>query len=254
MQAVFRDLAPSSTLRAAVNFGNSVVVQRDAAPGEPRGLAVDLTAELASRLSMPYVMLGFDNTKQTLAAGAEGAWDLAFLAVDSPRAERVDFTTPYAVLESTYLVRDDSPFRSVIDVDRAGVRVAVVQGGFYERHLTRTLKDAQLVCMPSAKEALQFFQSGRIDAVAGLQPPLAAYARAHPGVHVIEGRFAAVKQAIALPKGRSAGLRYLNTFVEQIKSSGRISEALQRACESGAGYGPFSEPVAQSGLDTLQSS
>jgi len=32
-----------------------------------------------------------------------------------------------------------------------------------------------------------------------------------------------------VPKGRSAGLRYLNAFIEQMKSGGWVAEALGRS-------------------------
>src|SRR5437763_16996714 len=226
MLAVSRDLAPGGTLRAALNFGNSVVVKRDGPDGEPSGLAVDLADELARRLAVPRTLFGFDGAAG-IEAGLARDWDVAFLTVELARARSLDCTAPYVVLESTYLVRDDSPFRTVLDLDREGVRIAVSQGGFYDLHLTRTLKHAQLVRAPRFPGAVDRFLSERLEAVAGLRQPLAAIAQSNVGLHVIEGRFAAAEQAIAVHKGRTAGLRYLNAFLEQMKASGRIAAALQ---------------------------
>jgi polar amino acid transport system substrate-binding protein len=234
MEAVCRELTPTGTLRAAVSLSNEVIVQRVEAGGEPRGLAVELAHELARQLSVPSSMLAYEGTGQAFEAGLAGAWDLAFLAIDPMRCVRLDFTAPYVVLESTYLVRDHTPYRTVLDVDREGVRIAVNEGGFYDLRLTRTLKHARLVRVPTYREAAESFLRDRADALAGLRQPLAGFARAHSGMHVIEGRFTAVEQAIALPKGRSAGLRYLNAFLEQMKSSGRITRALRCTMEAGA--------------------
>lgn len=227
MKAVYRELTPVGTLRVAVNFGNAIIAQRDRTNGEPRGLAVDLADELARRLSVPRLILGFDGPAQTFDAGLAGAWDLAFLAIDQARREHLDFTAPYVVLESTYLVHDDSPHRCVLDLDREGVRIAVAQGGYYDLRLSRTLRHAQLMRAPTQRDTLELFLRDRLDALAGLRQPLLAFAQANSGVHVIEGRFAAVEQAIAVPKGRTAGLRYLNAFVEQMKSGGRVAATLQ---------------------------
>jgi ABC-type amino acid transport substrate-binding protein len=49
---VVADLAPSGKLRAAINFGNSVLAQRDPAGGPPRGVSGDLARELARRLGV----------------------------------------------------------------------------------------------------------------------------------------------------------------------------------------------------------
>ena len=44
---VVRQLAPSGVLRAAINFGNPVLAQRDPDGGDPRGVSVDLAREKA---------------------------------------------------------------------------------------------------------------------------------------------------------------------------------------------------------------
>jgi polar amino acid transport system substrate-binding protein len=48
-----KDLAPGGKLRAAINFGNPVLAQKDPATGEPRGVSVDLARELGRRLGVP---------------------------------------------------------------------------------------------------------------------------------------------------------------------------------------------------------
>jgi hypothetical protein len=39
---IMKDLAPTGKLRAAINFGNSVLAQKDPSTGEPRGVSVAL--------------------------------------------------------------------------------------------------------------------------------------------------------------------------------------------------------------------
>jgi polar amino acid transport system substrate-binding protein len=47
------ELAPSGKLRAAINFGNPVLAQKDPATGEPSGVSVDLAREWGRRLGVP---------------------------------------------------------------------------------------------------------------------------------------------------------------------------------------------------------
>ena len=51
------DLAPTATLRAAINFGNPVLAQKGPATGEPRGVSVDLARELSRRLALPVELI-----------------------------------------------------------------------------------------------------------------------------------------------------------------------------------------------------
>ena len=102
-------LAPSGTLRAAINFGNAVLAQKDPATNEPRGVSVDIARELASRLGVPLALVTFDAAGKVFEALQGGAWDVAFLAIDPKRAAEIDFTAPYVIIEGSYMVRADSP-------------------------------------------------------------------------------------------------------------------------------------------------
>src|SRR4051794_621686 len=144
-QAAARELAPSGTLRAAINFGNTVLAQKDPATGEPRGVSTELARELARRLGVPIEFVAFDAAGKVFDAIKAKTWDVAFLAIDPVRAAEIDFTGPYVVIEGAYAVPQDSPLRTVADVDRAGVRVAVARASAYELYLTRALKHATLV-------------------------------------------------------------------------------------------------------------
>src|SRR6478672_13235196 len=154
---VVAELAPTGKLRAAINFGNIVLAQKDPATGEPRGVSAELARELAKRLSVPIEYVTFDAAGKVFDALKTGAWDVAFLAIDPVRSEGIEFTGPYVVIEGAYLVPSNSPLQTNEDVDRDGVRVAVARGSAYDLYLTRALKRAQLVREQSGPQALDMF-------------------------------------------------------------------------------------------------
>jgi len=236
--AGLKDLAPAGTLRAAVNFGNPVLAQKDPATGEPRGVSVDLARELARRLGVPLQLVTFEAAGKVFEAGKAGAWDVAFLAIDPDRATELDFTAPYVLIEGTYLVPADSPLRAIEDVDRDGVRVAVGKGAAYDLYLSRALKKAELVRVATSAAAVEHFAAQKLEAAAGVKQPLVEYARSHPEVRVMEGRFMAIEQAMCTPRGRDAGLRYLRKFVEEMKASGFVATGLARSGRSDAVVAP----------------
>src|ERR1051326_1063785 len=110
-------LTPTGKLRAGINFGNTVLVKSDAG-GAPCGIAVDLAKELARRLAVPLEFVTYDAAGRMADGAKAGAWDVAFLAVDRDGAAEIRFPPPYLEIETTYLVRNDSPLRNVGDVDR----------------------------------------------------------------------------------------------------------------------------------------
>jgi len=232
------DLAPTGVLRVAINFGNPVLAQKDPATGEPRGVSVDLARELGRRLGVPVVLVTFDAAGKVVEALKTGAWDVAFLAIDPARAVEIAFTAPYVVIEGTYLVLADSPLRTIADVDRDGVRVAVGNKSTYDLYLTRTLKRAQLVRVPTSPEAIDVFLKDKLEAAAGVKQPLLQFAKTHPGVRVMEGRFMAIEQAVGTPKGREAGARYLREFVEEMKASGFVAKGLEKSGQGDAMVAP----------------
>jgi polar amino acid transport system substrate-binding protein len=235
---VVAELAPGGRLRAAINFGNGVLAQKDPATGEPRGVSLDLARELGWRLGVPVEFVAFDAAGKVFDALAAGAWDIAFLAIDPVRAMGIDFTAPYVVIEGTYLVPASSPLRSVADIDHDGRRVAVARGSAYDLYLTRALKHATLVREPSGTEALAMFLRDRLEAAAGVKQAAVAFAKAHPDLRVIDGRFMLIEQAMATPKGRPAAASYLRHFIEEMKGSGFITKALAASGQTDAAVAP----------------
>jgi polar amino acid transport system substrate-binding protein len=136
------------------------------------------------------------------------------------------------------MVRNSSPLRSVDEVDRPGVRVAVGAKSAYDLYLTRTLKQAQIVRAPTSPGAIELFLKDNLEVVANVKQPLVEYARSNPGVRVMPGRFMAIEQAMALAKGRGPGYEYVKDFVERMKANGFVASALKRSHQPDAAVAP----------------
>jgi polar amino acid transport system substrate-binding protein len=232
------ELAPSGTLRVAINYGNPILAQRDEATGQPSGISADLARELGRRLGVPVAFVTFDAAIKVSDALRQGLWDVAFLAIDPGRAEEIAFTAPYVIIEGTYMVPEASPLKDVGDVDRDGIRVSAGKGSAYDLFLTRTLKHAQIVRAPTSPAAIETFVAQKLDAAAGVRQPLVLFADSHAGYRVMDGRFMAIEQAMGTPKGRPAGLAFLYAFVEDMKASGFVAKALDRSGQVDAVVAP----------------
>src|SRR5262249_41097588 len=102
-----KELAPTGTLRAAINIGNPVLVQTDAA-GTPSGVTVDLARELAKRLGVTLEPVVIDGAGKSFEAVKAAACDIGFLAIEPARASPIAVTAPYVVFEGVYSVRAQS--------------------------------------------------------------------------------------------------------------------------------------------------
>lgn len=229
-----KDLAPTGKLRAAINLGNGVLAQKDPASSEPKGITPDLARELAKRLGVPLEMVVFESAGKVFDGAKTGAWDVAFIAIEPVRAAEIEFTAPYVIIEGTYMVPMNSPLKTVTDVDRPGVRIAVGRGAAYDLYLTRTLKDATLIRAEGGggSALIEAFVTEKLEAAAGVRQVLEAYAKTHPEVMVMQDKFMEIRQAMGAPKGRTAGAKYLSAFVEDMKTSGFVADALKRSNQS----------------------
>ncbi|MBV9557644.1 MAG: ABC transporter substrate-binding protein [Pseudolabrys sp.] len=231
---VLKDLAPTGKVRAAINLGNQVLAQKDAATGQPKGITPDLTRELGKRLGVPVELVPFDAAGKVFEAAKHGQWDIAFLAIEPVRAAEIEFTEPYVIIEGTYLVHANSPLKTVADVDRPGIKIAVGQGAAYDLYLTRTLKNATLIRAQGggAVGILDAFDKDKLDAAAGVRQALVTASQKRTDVRVMDDKFMEIRQAMGTPKGRLAGAKYLNAFIEELKASGFVADALKRSGQS----------------------
>ncbi len=224
---VITELAPTGRLRAAINYGNPVLVQKDPATAQPVGVSPRLAQELARRLGTPLDYVPFNEAGEVVAAVHTDHWDVAFLAIDPVREQDLSFTAPYVLIEGCYVVRSRSPIRSIEDVDRPGVRVAVGERSAYDLYLSRTLAHARLIRVRGSSEALDRFLANQIEVGAGVRQPVEAFAAQHRDLRVIEPSFMVIRQAMVVRKGHDAGLEYVRRFVEEMKASGFVAQALR---------------------------
>ena len=236
---VVRDLAPTGKLRAAINFGNPVLAQKDPASGQPRGVSVDLAREVARRADVPLEIVPYDAAGKVTGDATNNRWDIAFVGREPERAKDIEFSAPYVIIEGGYLVPASSSFQAVEDVDREGVRIAVSRGSAYDLFLSRGyLKRGTLVRAPSPPASMDVFANEKLEAVAGVKAALATYAGTHPGYRVLPGRFMVIEQAVALPKGRPLAARYLREFVDEMKASGFVATSLEKSGQKEAAVAP----------------
>ena len=236
--AVRSEIAPSGKLRVGLNHGNFLLVTPGSSATDPRGVASDVARELGRRVGVPVEFIKFDTAGKLGDGVKTGAWDVAFLGAEPQRAAEIAFTAAYLEIPSTYIVPAGSPIRSVDEVDRAGVRIAVADQSAYGLYLVRTIKHAKLVLTQGLDSSFDVFVAQKLEALAGLKPRLLTDVQKLPGARILDGQFTAVQQAIGTPKNREASARFLRAFVEDMKASGLVAEAISRNGAQGVSVAP----------------
>jgi polar amino acid transport system substrate-binding protein len=232
-------LAPTGKLRVGLQLGSPHNVIRDPVSGEMKGVGFDLGTELARRLRVPFEAVFYPSVGALLDGGKSGAWDVAFVGFSPARAKEWDFTALHMEMEFGYLVLGDSAISTMADVDRPGIRVAVQEKSQPDAFLSRTLKEAAVVRGPSLAGTMEMLKSGNADAIFSIKPSLFEVSGRLPGSRVLDGRPGIDPHAMAMPKGRDAGVAYARQFIEDAKSSGLVKAAIDRAGIRGALVAPL---------------
>ncbi len=233
--AIHSLLAPTGELRATINVGNPILASRDAAGGGVRGVSVDIANELAGRLGVAAKLIVVDAAAKAVEAVAGDQADIGFFAVDPVRGANIAFTNPYLLIEGCFLVRQNAPIADQGQVDTSGTRVAVGAGSAYDLYLTRELKRASIVRVPTSPAVTAAFLQGGLEVAAGIRQQLQADALRHGGLRLLEKPFMVIQQAMGIARGRGeTAAAYLRGFVDQLRSSGYVRESLARHGIEGA--------------------
>jgi polar amino acid transport system substrate-binding protein len=225
-------LAPGGSLRVALLAQNPLFVNPGSGP--VAGVAVDLGRELASRIGVPFEPVRYDGVAAMVDGVAKNEWDVAFLGIDPERAQVMNFTSAYVYGENTFLLAPGSTARIPADLDRTGRTVATITRSVQEVWVKQNFKNATLISISTGASALQLLKEGKVDAVASQALTLANAAKAIPGSRLMEGSFLDSSIGLAVPRGRPAGHAYAYQFIEDMKASGAVREALARANATGA--------------------
>jgi polar amino acid transport system substrate-binding protein len=236
------DLVPHGVLRAGINEGNQVLVSARSADGGPDGVAPGLAAELAGRLGVPLQRVPYASPGVLGDRVGADEWDVALLGAEPARATTMDFTSPYSELRVSYLAHAGSGITSLADADQPGRTIVATRASAYTLWLEAHLAHATLVQPGSPAEARELFAAHEDYLQAGLVSSLAEATGQIPGTLVLPGHFMTVRQAIACPPGRPAGLALLQAFVIEAITSGLVAGLIDRF---GVGVALSAAPVPE---------
>ena len=232
--AVVADLAPTGKLRLAVWVGPEFLAHGS----PPAGVAVELATKLASRLGVPLVTAIYDSPPALLAAAHSPGWDVAVLPILATTSSAVDFAAPVILIPHTLLVRNGSSISTMAEADQPGVTIAAEAGKPHTAALASRLKKAKLVPVASDTAGLAMLKTGQVDAFADGRFAMSQDMALAPGSHVLTDDFFIGSAGPAVAKGRAAGLAYLTQFVEELKASGAVQQALTAAAVSDVSVAP----------------
>lgn len=126
------ELAPTGILRAGINLSNFLLVTGRSAAGDPEGVAPDMARAIAGELGVPVKYVPFKTPGELGDQVGNNVWDIGLIGAEPQRAEKIAFSAAYVEIEATYMVPAGSAIKSIADVDKKGVRIAVSARSAYD--------------------------------------------------------------------------------------------------------------------------
>lgn len=231
------EMAPTGTLRVALNMINFLLISGKNPEGVPVGVAPDLARTIADRIGVPLQLIQYGSPGELADDADKNVWDIGLIGAEPVRAQKIDFSTAYVEIEATYLVPAGSSLKQASEVDRPGNRIAVSARSAYDLWLTRNIQHAQLLHAEGFEATFALFVEQKLEAMAALKPGLLGDVERLPGSRILEGNFTTVQQSIGVPKGRLAAAAYLQAFVNEIKT-GLVAQLIAKHNVKGLSVAP----------------
>jgi polar amino acid transport system substrate-binding protein len=235
--------AQKSVLQTVIERGRLVVGVRDTSPGfsfkddkgELVGFEIDLARELARGLfddptKIDFVLLsgGADRVPAIVSGRVDAV--ISTMSVFLERARVVEFSMPYCISKSVFIVTKDAPFKKVSDLD--GKRISSRQGADLEKLILSAIKTPALQMYPNNSDAFLAMRQRRADAFFFEGGAALYLAREYAGeVRELvddDKPIAPSYLAIAVKQGDQVWLNYVNWALSDIKLTGRLREIHNR--------------------------
>jgi polar amino acid transport system substrate-binding protein len=223
-------LAPAGKVRVAFLVA-PVFATRNAATGEFQGVAVELGKSISSRIGVPLELVSYTTLPDLVAGISKGEADIFVTGINSERAALVDFSPAIMQVEQGFLARQGAAGGlSAADIDRANLRIGVLEKSGSDRVLSQSIKSASIHRVATIAELLAVLDSAKVDVIAGTKTTLFSAAEQRQGTRMLDGYILLEPIGFGVPKGRDpVAASFLKDFVEKARTDGTIKSAIESA-------------------------
>ena len=124
------------------------------------------------------------------------------------------------------------------EIDQPGHRIIIPEKSAIEPKLEQVLKQAKLIGIPigptQTQMASEMLNRREGDAYNDIHHLLALMRSRLPGSKILDGSYMTAELQIAFGKGKPVAAEFVADFIKEMKASGFLKEAIQRAGLQGA--------------------
>jgi cyclohexadienyl dehydratase len=220
-----QQILANGVLRVGTTMDTPVFSMRNPASGQLEGFDMDALATLGVKIE--YVKMTFGTMLADLAADK---FDIAMSGMGRTleRARVATFSKPYLRYGKLMMIRsaDRERFKSLADLDHAGIRIAYNKGGLNDRFANTMFKQATPVGFASNELATADLIAGKVDAQVSDSTAALYMARQDPRLAAMspDDVFNPVYVAILLRREDQTLLNYINIWIDQIEMDGTLAK------------------------------
>jgi ABC-type amino acid transport substrate-binding protein len=226
------DITKSHELKVCALTDYYAISYRDPKANKLISLDADMAAALAGSLGANLKMV--ETSFGTFAADLQAnKCDIAMSGFGATlkRAQAVEFSEPYLITDIVAIVRNGGKVSSWDDIDKPGVKVAVLLGSYIEPFIKGYLKNATVMTIqpPASREGE--LMARRADVVAADFPTALKVRDTFDWATILtpKTKLSVTPFAYAVSPGDQIWLNYVNLFVETMKRNGKLAEAAKAA-------------------------
>jgi polar amino acid transport system substrate-binding protein len=190
--------------------------------GAPKGVSVDLANELGKALGMNIVIqnTSFDGLIPALKTGKIDLI-ISSMTITAERRRSVDFSDPYLSTGLCLLVGRTEPIKSIDDLDKPGITVAVKKGTTGHTYANSNIKNARVLVLDTEAAAVLEVVQGKADAF--IYDQMSTYSnwkKNQETTRALLNPFQREKWGIALRKGDARLKERINRFLATFREQG----------------------------------
>ncbi len=192
------------------------------ASGQPAGISVELAKALGQYLHRPiqFENIPFDGLIPSLKTGKVDLV-ISSMTMTEDRAKSIDFSDPYLKMGLSLLVNKNSPIRSINDVDKPGVRVAVKKGTTGHIYAIQHLHNARILVFNDDATCATEVAQNKADSMIYDQVSIFQHWKKYQdSTRAILQPFQQEQWAIGLRKGSDQLRQQVNAFLKSFKEGG----------------------------------
>lgn len=207
--------------------------QKDLVSGELKGYYIDMVRFILAQIGVEAQFI--ETTWANFPAGLQAKqFDLVAAGTFAtiPRSASVTFTRPVFYLGYTAAAKaGDQRFKTLADIDKSGIKIAVVQGSGGHEFVKRTIKNAEIVAVGTSDLSMSLVQveTGRADVAVEDAWATRRYISTHPAVVDLfhDKPFNLQPIAWAMRPGETELRIFFDQAIEWMRINGKLEEIVR---------------------------